>query len=742
MTSSENNCMRAAKWISSGRVNEKACSLPPETYQKTFHLDGLPAQAKLTVTALGIYEAYLNGKKVGEDFFTPGYTNYKSHIQVQEYDVLPLLKAGENVLEVTVANGWYLGRIGNQFNVYGNCRALLAGLTFDGAVIPTDESWRVTLDGPVRFADFYDGETIDLRKKERQYFPVQLYAGKTPKLIPHFGTFVRAQEALVPVGSRQGARGTIYDFGQNFAGVVRLKVRAKEGTCITVRHAEILMDGKLFNENYRTAKAALTLIAREGENEFFPTFTYMGFRYAEISGDKPIEVLSVEGVVYSSEMRHIGSFACSDERLNRLQSCLVWNLKSNFVEIPTDCPQRDERLGWTGETCTFSRTACFNYDISTFMNKWLFDLYSHQVDGAVPSAAPSTGMYDPSPQKPIPLMMWGDSAVVVPWMLYLAYGDRAKLNEHYPHMKAYALSEKREAERHGKGLKQYLWDKNKYQFGDWACFGKTWYTWNRRGKHLATLWYYNSVNLVKEAARTLGYSEDEKAFSELAANIQRAFLKAYLRSDGSFRHAHFMSMYVDALYFGILPERERALAAKQLAELVVKNDYRVMTGFPGTPYLLFALADNGYPELAFKVLLNERCPGWLHMVKHGATTLWERWDAIEEDGSFFHGGAGMVSFNHYAYGTVGDFFYRRILGLETIEAGYRTFLVRPVCGPLTEAKGELQTAFGTICVAWKKEGGKFRLSVTVPASCAATIVMPSGTEHPVSSGDYTFEEEL
>ena len=348
MTSSESNCMRAAKWISSGRVNEKACSLPPETYQKTFHLDGLPAQAKLTVTALGIYEAYLNGKKVGEDFFTPGYTNYKSHIQVQEYDVSALLKEGENVLEVTVANGWYLGRIGNQFNVYGNCRALLAELALDGAVIPTDESWRVTLDGPVRFADFYDGETIDLRKKERQYFPVQLYAGKTPKLLPHFGTFVRAQEALVPVGSRQGARGTIYDFGQNFAGVVRLKVRAKEGTCITVRHAEILMDGKLFNENYRTAKAALTLIAREGENEFFPTFTYMGFRYAEISGDKPIEVLSVEGVVYSSEMRHIGSFACSDERLNRLQSCLVWNLKSNFVEIPTDCPQRDERLGWTG----------------------------------------------------------------------------------------------------------------------------------------------------------------------------------------------------------------------------------------------------------------------------------------------------------------------------------------------------------------------------------------------------------
>lgn len=731
---------RNAKWITSGRANDKACSLPPEIYCKSFTVNTLPRKAILTVTALGIYEVKINGKRAGDFFFAPGYTNYKKHIQAQEYDVAALLSEGENIIEITVANGWYLGRIGNKYNVYGTCRAIIAELNIDGDILSTDEAWRVTFDGEVRFSDFYDGETIDNKQREKTYQSAVLFQGFTPEISPHFGTFVRAHEAFVPVKSWQSKRGRIYDFGQNFSGVVKLKVKADKGTTIRVKHAEIVIDNEIFTKNYRSAKAELVLICRGGENEFFPTFTYTGFRYAEITSDKPIEILNIEGVALYSDMKQLGDFSCSDERLNKLQSCLVWNLKSNFVDIPTDCPQRDERLGWTGDLCTFSRTACFNYDISSFMNKWLCDLYSEQINGAVFATAPSTGMYEPSPKKPIPLMLWGDSAVVVPWTLYSAYGDKERLAAYYEHMKEYALSERRAAESCGKGLKKYLWNKNKYQFGDWACYGKSWYTWTARGKHLATLWYFNSVNICRLASRELGLKQDEKEFAALAENIKNAFIKTYLQPDGTIKKASFTSMYADALYFGIIPDEYKSKVAGKLANLVAKDDYKVTTGFPGTPYLLFALADNGYADIAYKVLLNENCPSWLHMIKHGATTLWERWDAIEQDGSFFHGSADMVSFNHYAYGSVGDFFYRRILGIEETAAGYKAFNIKPVIGGgLTYAEGSLETRYGLIKSGWTISGGKFEIKVTVPEGTKCLLTLPDGEEKSLNGGNYNFE---
>lgn len=728
------------KWITSGKINDKRCSLPPEVYQKIFPVEKMPQKAILTITALGIYEAKINGSRVGDYFFTPGYTNYKKHIQVQEYDVTELLFQGNNTIEITIANGWYLGRIGNQSNVYGNSRAVIAELNIDDNILATDDTWQVTFDGNIRFADFYDGETIDNNKTIKTFQNAVLFRGFTPNLLPHYGAFVCAHETFAPVKSWHGKKGTIYDFGQNFSGIVKLKLKAETGTNVKVKHAEIVIDNEIFTKNYRSAKAESNLICRGGENELFPTFTFAGFRYVEVTSDRPIEVMSIEGVALYSEMAKRGLFFCSDERLNKLQSCLVWSMKSNYVDIPTDCPQRDERLGWTGEACIFARTACFNYDVSTFLNKWLYDLYSHQVDGAVPTAAPSTGMYDPSPKKPIPLMLWGDSAVVVPWSMYLAYGDKEKLIDHYSHMKAYALSEKRVAESRGRGIKKYLWNKNKYQFGDWACYGKSWYSWNGRGKHLATLWYYNSVNICRLASREIGLKQDEKEFTELAANIQNAFVKTYLHADGTMKKAHFASMYVDALYFGIVPDDHRAKVASKLAELVVKDDYKVMTGFPGTPYLLFALADNGYVDIAFKVLLNEQCPSWLHMIKHDATTLWERWDAIEQDGSFFHGGAGMVSFNHYAYGAVGDFFYRRILGIEETAAGYKAFNVKPVIGGgLKFASGSLETKYGLIESKWRVNVDTFAIELTVPKNTQCTITLPNGEEKRVESGKYNFE---
>lgn len=722
-----------ARWIMSGAVNDKSCSLPPEIYRKTFSLKEIES-TRLRITALGIYTAYINGKRVGNDYFTPGYTNYKSHVQLQSYDVSALVKPGQNEIEITVANGWYLGRIGNKFNVFGNCRAVMAELTAGNESVITDESWLVSFDGETRFSDFYDGETIDRSPRVKCWQAAKLFAGKVPELIEQIGTFVREMGVLTPERS-----GNIFDFGQNFAGTVCLKVRASSGTVITVRHAEILTDGKPFFDNYRSARATLTFICAEGENEFLPRFTYTGFRYVEISSSGSADIVSVTGIVLHSDMRHIGNFACSDERLNKLHNCILWSAKSNFMDIPTDCPQRDERLGWTGDIGIFSRTADYLFDTRVFFRKYMADIRSEQTsDGAVPAAVPYTGMYQPK-NRPIPLMMWGDAAVMIPWDAYLSYGDKEDLAASYDCMKKYVLCEKAYAEKYGTGYRKYLWNRNPYQFGDWCAYGKSWVTWNKRGAHLATLWYFNSVNLVAKAARELGYEEDEKIFENLTQKIQDAFLKTYLKEDGRLRHADFESMYVCALHFGIIPEEYRAKVAMRLANMVKTSRYRVMTGFPGTPYLLFALADNGYEDIAFRVLLNEDCPGWLHMVKHGATTVWERWDAIEQDGRFFHGGAGMVSFNHCDYAVVGDFLYRRILGLEPLEAGYRFFRVRPICGTIKEATGHLTTPYGSIGIAWRKTDKLFVLDVTVPDGTTAEIVLPDGKRVAADKGKNHYE---
>jgi alpha-L-rhamnosidase len=732
----------SAQWISSGIKNDKTCSLPPETYQKVFSLTALPKTAHLYISALGIYEAVINGQKVSEDFFAPGYTNYKSHVQFQAYEIARFLKQGENTLAVTVANGWFLGRIGNKYNVYGNMRALVAELHLDDTIIGTDESWQISFEGAVRFADFYDGQIIDNTSREPDWQAVHLFTGKAPRLLPHLGTFVRECQVFLPRNSWKSKNGMTYDFGQNFAGTVRLRVKASEHTAITIRHAEILQSGEIFTKNYRSAKATLTFICKEGEQTFFPQFTYTGFRYVEISGDKPIELLSIEGVAFSSEMPTLGKFACSNERINQFQNCVVWNEKSNFMDIPTDCPQRDERLGWTGDIGIFSNTACFNQDTLLFFRKYLYDMRSEQgADGAIPGAVPCTGMYEPR-KYPIPLMMWGDAATIIPWNTFLAYGDKAELGNCYEGMKRYVLSEQLYAEKHGRGIRKYLWDKNPFQFGDWCCYGENWPQWMAKGKHLATLWYYNSVNIIIQASKILGIKQDERTFSALAENIQNAFINIYLRPDGSFKNADFESMYVCALYFGIIPAEYRKKVATRLAELVRHYEYKVMTGFPGTPYLLFALADNGYADMAYQVLMNEHCPGWLHMVKHGATTTWERWDAIEENGNFFHGGAHMVSFNHYAYGAVGDFFYRRILGLEPTSPGYKSFEIKPICGTLLWADGALETPYGRIEVAWNKENGKFKLKVRVPFGTTAKIILPDGSEEWIDSGKYEREVSL
>ena len=738
--------LQSAKWIGTGQKNNRHNSLPPELFHKSFHLKALPLRAVLRVSAMGIYAAEINGQRVGDCYFAPGYTHYESYMQVQNYDVSRLLKIGENRLDITVANGWWLGSIGNKNNRYGDCRGLIAALTLtfaDGREqnIATDESWRATSDTPVRYADFYNGETIDLRNTAEQswhWLPVQPLSGKLPALKPHFGAYVREDCRLTPVLRN----GSIYDFGQNHAGVLQLTVKAKRGTTITVRHGEILDEsGRLFTKNLRGAKQTLTLVCgHDGENFFAPRFTFMGFRYAEITADSDFEVVKAESVVLTSDCKPIGEFSCSDGKLNRLFQNIQWGQRSNFIDIPTDCPQRDERMGWTGDIAVFAETATYNRDIGSFMGKWLYDLSQYQrPNGTLPVTIPENKTYQPTPFK-VPIAIWGDAATMVPWAVYRAYGDFDALTAQYDSMKAYTDAEIRAAAKTGRGKRKFLWDKNPFQYGDWCAAGESFSQWKRKGKYLSTAYFANSVNIMRQAAHELGKEADEAYYTRLLANIKDAFATLCLREDGKLT-GDFQSNYVCALYFDLVPEARKAAVAERLVELVRAGNHTVRTGFAGTPYLCFALADNGYVEDAYKVLQNEKAPGWLHTVKAGGTTVWERWDALDENGHFYKGsGADMVSFNHYAYGAVGAFFYRRILGIEPVTAGYKEFRIQPIPGgTLQYAQGSLETGHGRIEVKWEQMDGIFTLHVTIPANTQCTVILPDGSVHTVGGGEYTYK---
>lgn len=735
------------KWIGSGKCNDRKNSLPPELFRKTVQIRSDLVWAELAVTSMGIYEAAVNGEKVGNAWFTPGYTHYESYVQYQTYDVTGMFHVGENKLDITVANGWWLGTIGGRNNNYGNLRGLLAQLRLeysDGSKesIGTDESWLVTEDTTVRFADFYNGETIDLTRSEESWYfqPAVGLSCKTLEMKPHMGTFVTEEQRLSPVK----LQGKIFDFQQNHAGVIHLKVRAAKGTVITIRHGEILKnDGTLFTKNLRGAKQTLTLFCgKNGINEFTPRFTFMGFRYAEVSTANPIRIEKIESIVLTSDCKRIGQFRCSDEKLNQLQHNVQWGQCSNFLEIPTDCPQRDERMGWTGDIAVFAQTAAFNRDISDFMKKWLYDLRLYQrPNGTIPVTIPENKTYQPTP-FPVPIAIWGDAATMVPWAVYRAYGDKQMLEAQYDSMKAYTDAEARAAARFSKGDRQYLWDHNPFQYGDWCAPGESVGKWKRKGKYLSTCFFANSVNIMRQSAAALGKTEDEAYYEGLHSKIKAAFAKYCVLPDGRL-NSDFQSYYACALYFGLVPEDKKNAAAKHLAELVRQGGYKIQTGFAGTPYILFALADNGYEADAYKLLLNEACPGWLYTVNAGATTMWERWDALAEDGSIKAGTIpDMVSFNHYAYGAVGDFFYRRILGLESLEAGYRRFLVKPVPGTLLWAEGSLETAYGKIEIHWTKENNQLTLKLTVPAETVCTAILPDGSVHELKGGQHEIKEAM
>jgi len=743
------------EWISDPAYSftEKKVSPVPMIFRKKLSLKGKVKRARIYATAMGIYELDLNGKKVGDRYFAPGFTSYKTHLQYQTYDVTSEL-TGEDDLVVNVGGGWAVGSfVFTRVNrVTADRQALLleVRVTYeDGTeeVIGTDATWDVSEEGPYRMTDIYDGETYDAmvkldeinwRKAAKETLRVH------PTITADYGAPVKRHEVFEPVSVNKVGDELIYNFGQNFAGVISLKLRGKAGQVVKVRHAEILNpDGSLNVTFLRTAKAAATYTCVDGEQEYTPRMAYMGFQYAAISGIDQADLIEVKAVALYSDVAHTGSFECSDDMLNKLQSNITWGARSNFVDIPTDCPQRDERMGWTGDIAVFAPTACYNFDMSRFLEKWLLDVKAEQnPGGGIPNTVPVQGYGFPATMPEMAIAWWGDACVTVPWAEYQARGDVELLRTMYPVMKKFVKASKFWCS-FGFGKHRYIWNvPGMLAFGDWIAPDVPQMSqWQRRVKWTGTASLCNTARLTAKVAEILGYPDEAKYYNDLSAKTADAYCSVLTDGNGKLLE-EFQTAYVLPIYLNMFPdEATQKKAVENLVALVEKNDYCIGTGFPGTPYILFALADNGREDVAYKMLLNTKCPSWLYEVKVGATTIWERWDGLDENGECPIGDDGtdmMISYNHYASGAVGNFLYTRTLGIEPLEGGYKSFRVKPVTGTLSSAKGAVETPYGTIRAEWAKEGEHLTLKVEVPVGTKASVELPDGSAREVGSGKWEF----
>lgn len=744
-----------AQWITDGEYvfKEKKVSPIPMLFEKYFSIKKEIKSAKLYSTAIGIYQFNLNGQRIGNDYFAPGFTSYKTNLQYQVYDLTTQLQEN-NALTAVVAGGWAVGTfvMTRENRITANRQSLLAELRIeyqDGTheVIGTDCTWGVTLDHAHRLADWYDGETYDARyqQKKLNFHSASIEKIKIkPKLSATYGSLVKAHEERFPISKTQLENETIYDFGQNFAGVVKLRIKnAVEGQKIIVRHAEILQpDGTLNTTFLRTAKATVTYFAVEGEQVYSPTLTYMGFRYISVIGILP-EQIDVSAYVLYSDIPQIGTFETSNPLLNQLQSNIVWSSKSNFVDIPTDCPQRDERMGWTGDIAVFAPTANFNFDMSRFIDKWLIDVQNEQLPtGGIPNTVPVQGYGFPATMPQMAVDFWGDACVLVPWEEYLARGDRRILERCYPMMKKYVDACKFWAGLLSFGKHRYIWHTpSVLHFGDWVAPDVPRMSqWQKRSKWTATASLYNTSSKVATIASILGFDDDAVYYRKISDRTAEAYASVLMKN-GKLTE-EFQTGYVLPIHYKMLDESTKMVALNHLVRLIEDNQYCIGTGFPGTPYILFALADNGRADIAYKMLLNTMCPSWLYQVKMGATTIWERWDGLDEDGNCPISDDGtdqMISYNHYASGAVGDFMYKRIAGIEMIEPGYRSFKVEPIIGgDLTFVNASINTPYGMIASQWQLVNNQVQLTVKVPVGTLGEVSYKGKRIGSVSHGTHQF----
>jgi len=733
-----------ASWITMENEEEGEGSKPSHFLRKEFSTSKKVESARVYVSALGLYELYLNGKKVGDELFTPGWTSYNNRIQYQTYDVTSMVKK-DNALGAILGDGWYRGNIGfsNQRNYFGDKLALIAQLQItysDGSTetIGTDESWKATT-GPIIFSDIYNGENYDARLEmpdwatagfnDSNWGAVAKLNHSKDILIAPQGVPVKAVEEISPIEIITTPKGeTVFDMGQNMVGWVRLKVKGNRGNAVTLTFAEVLdKEGNFYTENLRAAKATDVYILKgEGEEIYEPRFTFHGFRYVKLENFPGTPQLDdITGVVIYSDMEPTGTFACSDPLINQLQHNIQWGQKGNFLDVPTDCPQRDERLGWTGDAQVFAPTAAFNFNVAPFYTKWMKDVAADQgpdgkVNHVVPDVLNGAGGST----------AWADAALIVPWQTYLAYGDERILEVQYPSMKAWVEYMKNRAGD------DYLWIGDTH-YGDWLAFATTRsdYPGATTEKDLiATAYFSYSSGLLAKIAKVLGKTNDAEKYSTLSENVKEAFVNEFVTPAGRLV-SHTQTAYSLALAFNLLPEDLAPRAAEYLAGDVDKFKH-LTTGFVGTPLLCKTLSDNGYEDLAFMLLNRKDYPSWLYPVTQGATTIWERWDGQKPDGTFQN--AGMNSFNHYAYGAIGEWLYNYVAGIQidTKNPGYKHFFLAPhPGGGLSHAKAVYKSMYGEIKSDWKIEGNQMVYDVTIPANTSATITLPSASADEVLRND-------
>jgi alpha-L-rhamnosidase len=724
-----------AKWIEPGFTEDSPHVSP--VFRKQFSLNKKIVSATAYITSHGLYEAHINGKRVGDAYLTPGWTSYNKRLQYQAYDVTDLLKDGQNVIGVVLGNGWYRGTLawGGNKDIYGKDAALLFQLNVtysDGseATIISDDNWKSST-GAIRYAEIYNGETIDARKEktgwllpaynDKNWSGVKVADFSLDNLIATINEPVKKHETFKPVKIFTTPKGEkVIDFGQNLVGWVVLKVKGNAGDTVTISHAEVLdKEENFYTANLRAAKAQDRYILKGGGEETFePHFTWHGFRYVKLEGyPGELKPEDFTAVTLYSDMKQTGTFTSSNPLINQLQHNIQWGQKGNFLDVPTDCPQRDERLGWTGDAQVFSRTASFNMNVNNFFDKWMKDVAADQLpNGSVPFVIPNVLGNGAAGSAG-----WSDVATIVPWNMYLAYGDKKILQDQYPSMKAWV-----EYIHHQS--RNDLWNTG-FDFGDWLFYrpeddndGRAAVT----DKYLiAQCFYAHSTQLLINAAKVLNKEEDVKTYSELLQKIKDAFLKEYVTPNGRLVSGT-QTAYVLALNFDMLPDSLRAQAAARLAENIKSYNNHLTTGFLGTPYLCEVLARFGYDSVAYKLLLQDTYPSWLYPVKMGATTIWERWDGEKPDSTFET--PGMNSFNHYAYGAIGDWMYRKMVGIDTYEdgVGYKHIKIKPhIGGDFTFATASLDTYYGKVSNNWKVEKDSLVMDVEIPPNTTATVYIPA-----------------
>jgi alpha-L-rhamnosidase len=723
-----------ASWITLPNEKEFDGSKPAQYYRNEFSVAKKIKSARVYVTSLGIYQLYLNGDKVGDELFTPGWTSYNKRLQYQTYDVTSMLQKN-NAIGAVIGDGWYRGNIGwkDQNGYYGDKLSLLLQLKIefsDGSseTIVSDKSWKVS-NGPILESDIYNGETYDARLEmpgwnstgfdSDGWKTVEVLNHPKDKLVAPQGVPVKAIEEISPIKMFTTPNGeTVLDMGQNMVGWVRLKVKGNKGDVVKVKFAEVLdKEGNFYTANLRSAKVTNTYTLKgTGEEIYEPHFTFHGFRFVMLEDFSNTPKLDdVVGVVVHSEMNPTGSFSCSDSLINQLQHNIQWGQKGNFLDVPTDCPQRDERLGWTGDAQVFSMTAAFNFDVSAFYTKWMKDVSADQLpNGKVPHVIPdvlkggggATG--------------WADAVAIIPWTVYQVYGDTRILEESYASITKWVGFMEEQAGD------DYLWTGGTH-FGDWLAFASTSSSYpgaTTEKDLIATAYYCYTSDLTSKIATVLGKTADAEKYKIQAENIKLAFIDEFVTPNGRLV-SHTQTAYALALAFNLLPDDLIDNAAGYFAEDVEKFKH-LTTGFLGTPLLCKTLSAIGRDDLAFMLLKRTEYPSWLYPVTQGATTIWERWDGQKPDGTFQD--VGMNSFNHYAYGAIGEWLYSHVAGISGDEEnpGYKHIILSPhPGGRLNDVSAEFLSMYGEIKSHWKIENDEFIYTVEVPANTTAEVTLPT-----------------